>query len=163
MPGWRGGVFDQGCARREAADHRSHPKVLSGWVLPHLHNGRDRPFAKVCMCVCVCMFLTQRTVFDVTRDVTPEAMEEVCDKILPGFGELMRRVSVDQGYARSTAEEINLISPLRVLTAILSRQTAGTVGSSFVINLPGKPDAIRTCLGAVLPATPHVTLPTHSC
>lgn len=72
------------------------------------------------------------------RDVTPEATEAVCDKLLPGFGELMRSVSL-----RS------------VPTAILSRQTAGTRGSTLFINLPGKPAAIAECLRAVFPAVPY--------
>jgi molybdopterin adenylyltransferase len=72
------------------------------------------------------------------RDVTPEATETVCERVMPGFGELMR--------SRSLAE-----TP----TAILSRQIAGTRGSSLIINLPGKPAAIRTCLDAVFAAVPY--------
>jgi molybdopterin adenylyltransferase len=72
------------------------------------------------------------------RDVTPEATETVCERLLPGFGELMR--------AKSLAD---------VPTAILSRQLAGTRGRSLIVNLPGKPAAIRTCLDAVFPAIPY--------
>jgi len=72
------------------------------------------------------------------RDVTPEATEQVCTKMMPGFGELMRAVSLQV-----------------VPTAILSRQTAGIRGSSLIVNLPGKPSAIAECLGAVLPAIPY--------
>ncbi len=72
------------------------------------------------------------------RDIMPEAMEEVCQKMLPGFGELMRKVSLEQ-----------------VPTAILSRQTAGLVDGMLVINLPGKPQSIRICLDAVFPAVPY--------
>jgi len=72
------------------------------------------------------------------RDVTPEATEAVCDRVLPGFGELMRTTSL-----------------VEVPTAILSRQIAGTRGASLIINLPGKPAAIRTCLDAVFPAVPY--------
>ena len=72
------------------------------------------------------------------RDVTPEATIAVCERLLPGFGELMR--------AKSLAE---------VPTAILSRQVAGTRGRSLIVNLPGKPAAIRTCLDAVFPAIPY--------
>ncbi|HIC10803.1 MAG TPA: molybdopterin adenylyltransferase [Campylobacterales bacterium] len=76
------------------------------------------------------------------RDVTPEATEKVCNKMLPGFGELMRSVSLQY-----------------VPTAILSRQTAGIRegkdSSSLIINLPGKPKAIRQCLDAVFPAVPY--------
>lgn len=72
------------------------------------------------------------------RDVTPEATEHVCSRMLPGFGELMRAVSLTV-----------------VPTAILSRQTAGIRGSSLIINLPGKPSAISDCLNAVFPAVPY--------
>ena len=72
------------------------------------------------------------------RDITPEVTEAVCDRMLPGFGELMRAVSL-----RS------------VPTAILSRQTAGIRGRSLIINLPGSPSAICDCLMAVLPAIPY--------
>lgn len=71
------------------------------------------------------------------RDVTPEATEVICQKMLPGFGELMRQVSLQ-------------IVP----TAILSRQSAGIRGTSLIINLPGKPSAIAECLVAVMPAVP---------
>lgn len=73
-----------------------------------------------------------------SRDVTPEATEAVCEKMMPGFGELMRTVSLRE-----------------VPTAILSRQTAGIRGNSLIVNLPGKPSAIRTCLDAVFPAIPY--------
>lgn len=72
------------------------------------------------------------------RDVTPEATEAVCDRMMPGFGELMRKVSLE-----------------KVPTAILSRQTAGLLGDSLIINLPGKPKAIGECLDAVFPAVPY--------
>jgi molybdopterin adenylyltransferase len=73
------------------------------------------------------------------RDVTPEAMAEVCEKTLPGFGESMRQASLAAG----------------VPTAILSRQGAGIVARSLVVNLPGKPASIRVCLDAVFPAIPY--------
>ncbi len=72
------------------------------------------------------------------RDVTPEATEAVCEKMLPGFGELMRTASLKF-----------------VPTAILSRQTAGIRGRSLLLNLPGKPSAIDDCLNAVFPAIPY--------
>ncbi len=71
------------------------------------------------------------------RDITPEATASVCDRILPGFGEQMRAVSL-----------------CKVPTAILSRQIAGTRGRTLIINLPGKPSAIADCLDAVFPAVP---------
>ena len=72
------------------------------------------------------------------RDVTPEATEAVCGKMMPGFGELMRSASLKF-----------------VPTAILSRQTAGIRGNSLIVNLPGKPSAIDDCLNAVFPAIPY--------
>jgi molybdopterin adenylyltransferase len=72
------------------------------------------------------------------RDVTPESTEDVCDRLLPGFGEAMRLASLRE-----------------VPTAILSRQTAGTRGSTLIIDLPGRPAAIRTCLDAVFAAVPY--------
>lgn len=72
------------------------------------------------------------------RDVTPEATEAVCEKMMPGFGELMRQVSLRY-----------------VPTAILSRQTAGIRGKALIVNLPGKPKSIRECLDAVFPAIPY--------
>ncbi len=72
------------------------------------------------------------------RDVTPEATVAVCDRLLPGFGEQMRAVSVRT-----------------VPTAILSRQVAGTRGQSLIINLPGKPAAIEECLSAIWTAIPY--------
>jgi molybdopterin adenylyltransferase len=72
------------------------------------------------------------------RDITPEATEAVCEKMMPGFGELMRQVSLKY-----------------VPTAILSRQTAGIRGNTLIVNLPGKPKSIRECLDAVFPAIPY--------
>lgn len=72
------------------------------------------------------------------RDVTPEATAKVCEKLLPGFGELMRATSLKY-----------------VPTAILSRQTAGIRGRTLIVNLPGKPKSIRENLEAVFPAIPY--------
>ena len=70
--------------------------------------------------------------------VTPEATEAVSEKMMHGFGELMRKVSLE-----------------KVPTAILSRQTACIRGKSLIVNLPGKPKAISECLDAVFPAIPY--------
>lgn len=85
-----------------------------------------------------CLIITTGGTGPAARDVTPEATESVCEKLLPGFGELMRSVSLR-----------------KVPTAILSRQTAGIRGSSLVVNLPGQPKAIAECLDAVFPAIPY--------
>jgi molybdopterin adenylyltransferase len=85
-----------------------------------------------------CLVVTTGGTGPARRDVTPEATEAVCDKLLDGFGEQMRQVSLKV-----------------VPTAILSRQIAGIRGKSLIINLPGKPSAIRDCLLAVFPAVPY--------
>ena len=85
-----------------------------------------------------CLVVTTGGTGPALRDVTPEATEAVCDKMMPGFGELMRQVSLQY-----------------VPTAILSRQTAGIRGEALIINLPGKPKSIRECLDAVFPAVPY--------
>lgn len=72
------------------------------------------------------------------RDVTPEATELVCDKMLPGFGELMRAKSLEY-----------------VPTAILSRQSAGIRNKSLIVNLPGNPKAIKECIEPIFPAIPY--------
>ncbi len=72
------------------------------------------------------------------RDVTPEATEAVCNRMMPGFGELMR------------AESLKFVP-----TAILSRQTAGLRNDTLIVNLPGKPKSIKECLDAVFPAIPY--------
>jgi molybdopterin adenylyltransferase len=85
-----------------------------------------------------CLIITTGGTGPAARDVTPEATESVCQKLMPGFGELMRQVSLQ-----------------KVPTAILSRQTAGIRGQCLIVNLPGQPKAIRECLDAVFPAIPY--------
>ncbi|MFM8776332.1 MAG: molybdopterin adenylyltransferase [Actinomycetota bacterium] len=85
-----------------------------------------------------CLIVTTGGTGPALRDVTPEATEQVCEKMMPGFGELMRATSLKV-----------------VPTAILSRQTAGIRGGALIINLPGKPSSIGECLDAVMPAVPY--------
>ncbi len=85
-----------------------------------------------------CLIVTTGGTGPAVRDITPEATENVCQKMMPGFGELMRQVSLKY-----------------VPTAILSRQTAGIRNKSLIVNLPGKPKSIRECLDAVFPAIPY--------
>ncbi len=85
-----------------------------------------------------CLVITTGGTGPAKRDVTPEATEAVCDRMMPGFGELMRAESLQY-----------------VPTAILSRQTAGLRNESLILNLPGKPKSIRECLDAVFPAIPY--------
>ena len=72
------------------------------------------------------------------RDVTPEATESVCERMLPGFGEQMRAISLRH-----------------VPTAVLSRQVAGIRGSCLILNLPGSPRSIREILDEVFAAVPY--------
>jgi molybdopterin adenylyltransferase len=85
-----------------------------------------------------CLVITSGGTGPAVRDVTPEATMAVCEKMMPGFGELMRMESLKY-----------------VPTAILSRQTAGIRNQTLIVNLPGKPKAIRQCLDAVFPAIPY--------
>jgi molybdopterin adenylyltransferase len=85
-----------------------------------------------------CLVVTTGGTGPAMRDVTPEATEFVCEKLLPGFGELMRTISLT-----------------KVPTAILSRQTAGIRYGCLIVNLPGQPRAISECLDAVFPAIPY--------
>jgi molybdopterin adenylyltransferase len=85
-----------------------------------------------------CLIITTGGTGPAPRDITPEATAAVCQKMMPGFGELMRQVSLQ-----------------KVPTAILSRQTAGIRDRCLIVNLPGQPRAIRECLDAVFPAIPY--------
>ena len=101
----------------------------------HLIESELRRIADEASC---CLVVTTGGTGPAPRDVTPEATLAVCEKILPGFGELMRSTSL--AY---------------VPTAILSRQTAGIRGRTLIVNLPGRPKAIRENLEAVFPAIPY--------
>ncbi|MEM9658238.1 MAG: molybdopterin adenylyltransferase [Planctomycetota bacterium] len=85
-----------------------------------------------------CLVITTGGTGPAKRDMTPEATEAVADKMMPGFGELMRQVSLRA-----------------VPTAILSRQTAAVRANALIVNLPGQPKAIHECLDAVFPAIPY--------
>jgi molybdopterin adenylyltransferase len=106
-------------------------------VIPDDRPTIEATLRELCDAGC-CLVVTTGGTGPAPRDVTPAATEAVCEKMLPGFGELMRSVSLKV-----------------VPTAILSRQTAGIRGRSLIVNLPGKPSAIRDCLTAVMPAVPY--------
>ena len=72
------------------------------------------------------------------RDITPEATEAVCDRMMPGFGEQMRAISLKY-----------------VPTAILSRQVGGLRGKSLIFNLPGRPKSIRETIDELWKAVPY--------
>jgi molybdopterin adenylyltransferase len=107
-------------------------------VIPDERPVIEATLKEVCDAENCCLVVTTGGTGPALRDVTPEATEAVCEKMMPGFGELMRAVSLKV-----------------VPTAILSRQTAGIRGKSLIVNLPGKPSAIRDCLLAVMPAVPY--------
>jgi len=104
----------------------------------------EQSLIELCETERCCLVITTGGTGPAIRDVTPEATESVCDKMMPGFGELMRTVSLT-----------------KVPTAILSRQTAGIrSGKSYhrgtlIVNLPGSPKAIAECLDAVFAAIPY--------
>ena len=117
--------------------------LTSAWdamtrVIPDDRVMIEETLAELCDSERCCLVITTGGTGPAKRDVTPEATEAVCDRMMPGFGELMRTVSLE-----------------KVPTAILSRQTAGVRGSSLIVNLPGQPRAIRECLDAVFPAIPY--------
>ncbi len=117
--------------------------LTSPWQAEYKVIPDEQPLIEQTLCQLVdelgcCLVVTTGGTGPAKRDVTPEATEAVCDRMMPGFGELMR------------AESLKFVP-----TAILSRQTAGLRGSSLIINLPGKPSAIRQCLDAVFPAVPY--------
>ena len=85
-----------------------------------------------------CLVLTTGGTGPAPRDVTPEATLAVADKVLPGFGEQMRAVSLKY-----------------VPTAILSRQVGVVRGRCLILNLPGQPKAIKETLDGVFAAVPY--------
>jgi molybdopterin adenylyltransferase len=107
-------------------------------VIPDDQPGIEATLKALCDEEGCCLVCTTGGTGPALRDVTPEATRAVCGKIMDGFGEQMRAVSLK-----------------RVPTAILSRQIAGLRGSTLIINLPGKPASIRECLEAVFPAVPY--------
>lgn len=107
-------------------------------IIPDEQEGIERTIIDMVDKEHCCLVITTGGTGPAKRDVTPEATEAVCDRMMPGFGELMR------------AESLKYVP-----TAILSRQTAGLRKGSLIVNLPGKPKSIRECLDAVFPAIPY--------
>lgn len=107
-------------------------------VIPDERPLVEATLRELCTTERCCLVITTGGTGPALRDITPEATEAVCDKTMPGFGELMRKVSLE-----------------KVPTAILSRQTAGICGKALIVNLPGQPKAIAECLDAVFPAIPY--------
>jgi molybdopterin adenylyltransferase len=107
-------------------------------VIPDERPLVEQTLRELCDTQGCCLVVTTGGTGPAVRDITPQATEGVCERMMPGFGELMRAVSLKY-----------------VPTAILSRQTAGLRGRSLIVNLPGKPSAIAECLEAVFPAIPY--------
>ncbi len=117
--------------------------LLSEWnehyrLVPDEPEQLRETLIELCDTVGCCLVVTTGGTGPAPRDITPDVTREVSERVLDGFGEKMRAVSLKV-----------------VPTAILSRQIAATRGGSLLINLPGKPSAISDCLGAVFPAVPY--------
>lgn len=136
---------------RGEAEDRSGPAVracleealVPGWEVEERLVADEQPAIESLLAELVdaagcCLVVTTGGTGSGPRDVTPEATIAVCDRLLPGFGERMRAVSVET-----------------VPSAILSRQVAGLRKNSLIVNLPGSPGGARQCLAAVLPVIPH--------
>ena len=107
-------------------------------IVPDEQDQLEKTLKNLCDIENCCLVVTTGGTGPSMRDITPEATMAVIDRVMDGFGELMRQESLKF-----------------VPTAILSRQLAGTRGKSLIINLPGKPSAISDCLNAVFPAVPY--------
>ena len=116
----------------------SSPWVPVNQIVPDVLTTIEKTMMNMCDNQGCCLLITTGGTGPAQRDITPEATESVSEKMMPGFGELMRAVSLS-----------------KVPTAILSRQTAGIRGSTLIVNLPGQPKAIAECLDAVFPAIPY--------
>ena len=120
----------------------STPVSFDSQVIPDVQSKIEQAIVRMTDQHGCCLVVVTGGTGPAIRDVTPEALEQVCDKMLPGFGEAMRAVSL-----------------MKVPTAILSRQSAGirssSAGGSLVITLPGSPKAIAECLDGVFAAVPY--------
>lgn len=136
----RGDYVDRGgpAIRATLDDYLTSPWTAETVVVPDERDAIEAALIDLVDARGCCLVVTTGGTGPAPRDVTPEATEAVCTRMMPGFGELMRHVSLRA-----------------VPTAILSRQTAGLRGGCLIVNLPGKPSAIRECLDAVFPAVPY--------
>ena len=107
-------------------------------VIPDEQETIEGAITELCDKEGCCLVVTTGGTGPAKRDVTVEATLAIIEKPMPGFGELMRQVSLRA-----------------VPTAILSRQEAGIRGNTLIVNLPGQPKAIGECLDAVFPAIPY--------
>ena len=119
-------------------DHVTSPWQPHGRLIPDERDRIESTLIELCDDVGCGWIITTGGTGPAPRDVTPDATEAVCDRMLPGFGERIRAISLP-------------ITP----HAILSRAGAGSRGRSLIVNLPGSPKAIGECLSALLPTLPH--------
>ena len=117
----------------------SSPWEAVARVIPDERPLIEQTLIELCDREGCCLVVTTGGTGPAKRDVTPEATESVCDKMMPGFGELMR--------ARGRQS-----TPL----AALSRSLAGTRGRVLVVNLPGSPKGAVESLDAIVELVPHV-------
>lgn len=108
--------------------------ISSEWIpitklIPDEKNEIEKTLIQLVDVENCCLVITTGGTGPSSRDVTPEATENVCERMMPGYGELMRTISLEF-----------------VPTAVLSRQTAGLRGNSLILNLPGSPKAIHQTL-----------------
>jgi molybdopterin adenylyltransferase len=114
------------------------PWRLESRLIPDEQPVIEATLIELCDTVGCHLVLTTGGTGPAPRDVTPEATLAVADKVMPGFGEQMRAVSLKY-----------------VPTAILSRQVGVIRGKSLILNLPGQPKAIKETLDGVFAAVPY--------
>ncbi len=115
----------------------SNPYTVERRIIPDEREIIEKTMIELCNAGCSVIVTTGGT-GPAPRDVTPDATEAICDRMLPGFGEQMRAISLRH-----------------VPTAVLSRQTAGTRGQTLILNLPGSPRSIREIIDEIWPAVPY--------
>jgi molybdopterin adenylyltransferase len=114
------------------------PYTLVERLIPDEQAMIERTLVELCDIAGCDLVLTTGGTGPAPRDVTPEATLAIAHKVMPGFGEEMRRVSLKY-------------TP----TAILSRQVGAIRGRALVLNLPGQPKAIKETLDGIFPAVPY--------
>jgi molybdopterin adenylyltransferase len=136
-----GGVYEDqgGPALRDWFEHAlATPWEMVQRVIPDERVEIERTLRELCDVEGCALVVTTGGTGPAPRDVTPDATEAVCERMLPGFGERMRQISLKY-----------------VPTAILSRQIAGIRGTSLIVNLPGRPSSISETLDELFVSIPY--------
>ncbi|HMM47521.1 MAG TPA: molybdopterin adenylyltransferase [Thiobacillaceae bacterium] len=135
-----GAYEDKGLPALETwfGDVLANPVEFTTRLIPDEQAGIEAALTELADVARCALILTTGGTGPAPRDVTPEATLAVAHKVLPGFGEQMRAVSLKY-----------------VPTAILSRQVGVVRGSSLILNLPGQPKAIKETLDGVFGAIPY--------